>query len=188
MRPPQRTVSVSILLLAVLTAATLPGTLASKKDVLPGTLRVQVVYDTEGGPQRFRTDLQDALVKELVYRGCYEKVVAEPADIDEVIVFRLTLHALLEEVDNNLTIHESIKVRQQTGQTTSSHTARLQSVLELYTPGAREPVARSRMNKRSRYRPQFEWEDGGMQARVDLMTEYVMEATSWVCKQGRKKL
>jgi hypothetical protein len=183
MRLPLRTVALTLLFLTILTV-----TPCSSEEVVSGTLHVEVVYDADGGPQRFLTDLEDALVKELAYLGCYEKVVAEQNDSGELILFRATLRAPLEETESTLSIHETIRSREETGENTSSHIARLDSILELFPPGGKEPVASRKMNKRAHYSSQFQWEDGGLQARVELMEKYVMSATSWVCKQGRKKL
>ncbi|GEM_PF-6446018 len=154
----------------------------------PGTLNVQVIYDTNGGPERFRADLQDDLVRELDFRECFERVVSATAFEPSKIVFRVTLAAPLEEQENSLSIHESIRARAETGEDTATYSIRLDSSLELFAPGKSLPVASTRLNKRVRYRPQFGWEDGSLQARTDLLRVYVQHAANWVCKKGKKKL
>ena len=149
-------------------------------------LAVEVLYGPSGGPDRFRSDFQDELLRELRSRGCYPTVIVS-GDGGELL-FRVSLEAPLEEQHNTLSLAGSMRNENEMGSSTTTSTIRIHADMEILLPGTRELFRGKRIRSEASYRPTFAWEDGSAEARDELLRGFADQVAGFACKANGKKL
>jgi len=150
------------------------------------TLAVEVLYGSSGGPDRFRSDFQDELLRELRSRGCYPTIIVSGNGGE--LLFRVFLEAPLEEQHNTLSLAGSLRNENEMGPSTTTSTIRIHADMEILLPGARELFRGKRIRGEASYRPTFAWEDGAAEARDELLRGFADQVAGFACKANGKKL
>ena len=177
---PHRRIAVLLLMLTVIVPA------VAGSDAAGPALTVQVTYGPGGGPERFRADFSEALLRDLRSRGCFPAVVADGEGSG--LLFRVSLEAPLEEERNELSLAGSLRNEEEMGNSRATSTIRIYADMEIVLPGSGELFRGKRIRGQASYRPTFAWEDGSAEVRDELIRGFAAQVAGYACKSNGKKL
>jgi len=149
-------------------------------------LAVHVLYGPAGGPERFRSDFEAALLQDLRAAGCYSAIVQDSAGTE--LLFRVVLEAPVEEQHNSLSLAGSIRNEDEMGTSSTTSLIRIHAYLAILLPGSGELFRSKRIRGQASYRPTFAWEDGTAEARDDLIRDLADRFAAYACKANGRKL